>query len=128
MEKIEILIDTAKKVQKLAQARHSGFKVGSAILCQDGSIFSGCNVESDSYGLSICAERVALSKALSEGKTDFLFIAVVGEQNVACFPCGACRQVLHDYAPTIQVIVLEEGKTVVYPIKELLPLAFRLKG
>ncbi len=120
----KILVDVATEARNFSQAAFSGFRVGAAIETEDGKIFSGCNVESSSYGLTICAERVALTKALSEGYTRFTAIAVVGPINDYCPPCGACRQLLHDYAPELK-IVLSNGKEIrEHSLKELLPFAF----
>lgn len=118
------LITAANNARKYAQARYSGFKVGAALLTDDNEIITGCNVESSSYGLTICAERVALTKALSEGKTSFNKIAITANKGDITPPCGACRQLLYDYAPQLEV-VLTKGDTIKsYKLTELLPLAF----
>ena len=122
-----LLIDRAKKAQSFAQAKYSDFLVGAAILTKNNEIFTGCNIESSSYGLTICAERVAMAKALSEGFTSFKSIAIVGPGDEACPPCGSCRQFLYDYAPEIDVILLHQGIPQVYPLIKLLPLAFEEK-
>ena len=129
MEKtiIDLLIKQAKKAQSYSQARYSDFQVGAAILTHDNQIFTGCNIESASYSLTICAERVALTKALSEGYTRFKSIAIIGPGEDICSPCGACRQMLYDYAPEINVIMTQRGELKIYPLKELLPLAFEEK-
>ena len=118
------LIEAATEVRKFSQAKYSDFAVGAAVLTQDGEIISGCNVESSSFGLTICAERVALTKALSEGKLNFTHIAIIGPGDDYCPPCGACRQLLYDYAPDIQVILVKENQIKMITLKELLPLAF----
>ena len=123
----DLLINRAKKAQSYSQARYSDFQVGAAILTDDNQIFTGCNIESASYGLTICAERVALTKALSEGYTRFKSIAIIGPGEDICSPCGACRQMLYDYAPEINVIMTHRGELKIYPLKELLPLAFEDK-
>jgi len=120
------LIAAAVAVRKNAAAHHSGFSVGAAIEDSEGKIWTGCNVESNSYGLSCCAERVALFKAISEGVRDFERIAIVaGGPNLAS-PCGACRQVLHDYAPGLDVILHNPGNgaTETHTLKSLIPNAF----
>ena len=123
-EKKQLLVEKARKARSFAQARYSGFKVGSALLTKDNQVFSGCNVESSSYGLTICAERVALTKALSEGKTEFKSIAIIAKDGEITPPCGACRQLLYDYAPDIEVI-LSDGKSIeTHKLADLLPLAF----
>ncbi|MEJ2055624.1 MAG: cytidine deaminase [Calditrichaceae bacterium] len=123
-KKYSPLIARAKKVRKFARAHYSNFKVGAALLTQDDEIITGCNVESSSYGLSICAERVALTKALSQGISEFKAIAVYAQDGAICPPCGACRQLLHDYAPNIDVVLSNGKNQTVIKLKELLPLAF----
>ena len=123
-KQIALIINKARDARKFAQSRYSGFSVGAALLTTDDKIFTGCNVESTSYGLTICAERVALVKALSEGNSNFKAIAVVGPGDEICPPCGACRQMLHDYGPEIDVILTEKNQYKIIPLKELLPLAF----
>lgn len=110
---------------KNAYAPYSKFHVGSAILSSSGKIYTGCNIENASYGLTVCAERVALFKALSEGERHFKAIAIVAGKNPA-YPCGACRQVLYEFAPDTVIIVLEEGKVKSYTLNELLPRGFLL--
>lgn len=122
--KIQQLIDHAIKVRDFSQARYSNFQVGAALETNEGEIFTGCNVESSSYGLSICAERVALTKALSEGKNTFKAMAIVGPGSDYCPPCGACRQLLHDYAPDIKIILTNNVQIKLFDLKELIPFAF----
>jgi len=123
-KKIEELIRFAAKARKYSQAKYSNFSVGAALLTSDGEIVTGCNIESSSFGLTICAERVALTKALSEGKLKFTHIAVVGPTEDYCPPCGACRQLLYDYAPDIEIILSNKNEIKIISLKELLPLAF----
>lgn len=118
------LINAARKAREFAQAKYSHFKVGAAIITDEDEIFTGCNVESSSYGLTICAERVALTKALSEGRVNFKAIAIVAKDDAFCPPCGACRQLLFDYAPDIDVILTNGKEKQIYKLKELLPHAF----
>jgi len=98
----------ARAAMARAVAPSSKFRVGAALLCDDGSVFTGCNIESPTY-LGICAERVALFKALSEGQRKFKTIAIVCGANGACSPCGACRQLLWEFAPKLE-IALDNGK------------------
>ncbi len=115
----------ATTVRANARAKYSGFAVGAALQSSDGKIYDGCNVESSSYGLSICAERVALTKALSEGASNFSRILVVADTPTPVSPCGACRQLLHDYAPDAVVIMANlAGDSIEMKVKELLPAAF----
>ena len=99
------LVGLAWEARERAAAPYSGYKVGAALLSQDGKVYSGVNVESSSYGLSCCAERVALFKAISEGETKFTKIAVVAAGPLTPVPCGACRQLLADYARDIVILL-----------------------
>lgn len=119
------LISKAVGARERAYAPYSGFKVGAALLSRDGRIFTGCNVENASYGLTVCAERVALFKAVSEGAREFEAIAIACGKG-PCSPCGACRQVLFEFAPDLRVIMTDaEGKEIkVAKLSELLPEGF----
>jgi len=122
----EDLITKAMEARERAHAPYSDFTVGAALLTKSGRIYTGCNVENASYGLSICAERVAVFKAVSAGERDFEAIAVVTEKGVT--PCGACRQVLREFAEDIRVIVADgAGEYRVFALRELLPEAFTPK-
>jgi cytidine deaminase len=123
-DKIEKLIRFASEARQYSQAKYSDFSVGAAILTLDEEIITGCNVESSSLGLTICAERVALTKALSEGKLKFTHIAVIGPTGDYCPPCGACRQLLYDYAPDIDIVLSKRNEVKIIPLKDLLPFAF----
>lgn len=103
MERKDLLAQ-ARAARDMAVAPSSKFKVGAALLCDDGSVFTGCNIESPTY-LGICAERVALFKALSEGRRGFTVIAIAGGITGGCPPCGACRQVLWEFAPDLEVLL-----------------------
>jgi cytidine deaminase len=98
------LLAEAEKARRAAYAPYSRFSVGAALLARDGRIYHGCNVENSSFGLSICAERNAVWKAVSEGVRDFVAVAVTAGPKVAASPCGACRQVLHEFAPDLWVV------------------------
>ena len=97
------LLRAASEAAKLAYSPYSRFCVGAAVLTGSGKIFTGCNVENASYGLTVCAERVAVLKAISEGEKELISIAICSEG--AAYPCGACRQVLHEFAPGLEVIL-----------------------
>ena len=117
------LIAKAMEAREKAHAPYSQFAVGAALLAKSGRVYTGCNVENASYGLSICAERTAVFKAVSEGERDFEAIAVVTDKGVT--PCGACRQVLMEFGEDIQVIAANEaGGYRVFDLQELLPEAF----
>lgn len=118
----ETLLERAREARAYAYAPYSGFKVGAAVLTEDGHIYTGCNVENASYSLSICAERVAVCKAVSEGHIRFSAIAIAGEGPGPLPPCGACRQVLAEFSPQARVIM--EGA--ITTVADLLPMAFTL--
>lgn len=121
---IESLISAAEGALKNAIAPYSGFKVGAALFASDGTIFTGCNVENPSLMLSFCAERVTLLKALSEGHRSFTALAVVSGEGEYCFPCGACRQMLSEFAPGLTLYLKSNEGIKSYSISELLPDAF----
>jgi len=119
------LLEHAKRAQQGAIAPYSNFPVGAVLETQSGKLYYGCNIEVSSYGLTICAERVAMFKALSEGERDFIRMVVTANTRELCPPCGACRQVLFEYAPNLQIILLNsQGQTRETTIAELLPEAF----
>jgi cytidine deaminase len=126
---VQKLMGAAAKARRSAVAPYSRFKVGAALLTTSGEIFSGANVESASYGLTCCAERVALFKALTDGKKNFAAVAVAARCAGGPMPCGACRQLLAEYAPNVKVLVADSGslkKVRVFTIGKLLPSAFVL--
>lgn len=129
MENTEIdLIETAKEAREKAHAPFSNFKVGAALKTKDGKIFTGCNIENASYSLTICAERVAIFKAISEGNTEFEEIAVVADTNKLTPPCGPCRQIIWEFCGDIPVIFANlKGDTETVQTSELLPRAFDAK-
>lgn len=119
------IIKAAAEAREKAYAPYSHFKVGAALLTKDGKIYTGCNVENASYSHTVCAERVALFKAVCAGAKSFQAIAIVTELDDPASPCGACRQVLAEFSGDIQIIMANtKGKIIVSNIKELLPLAF----
>jgi cytidine deaminase len=121
------LVQAAAKAREGSVAPYSNFKVGAALLTKSGEITGGANVESASYGLTCCAERVALFKALTGGKVDFVAVAVVARCDSGPMPCGACRQLLREYAPDAKVFVADSDdlkKIREFTVKELLPSAF----
>ncbi len=121
------LMAEAVKARKRAYAPYSRFAVGAALLAKDGSVHLGCNVENASYGLTICAERNAVWKAVSEGVTEFTAIAVTARDGRGAPPCGSCRQVLHEFAPNMSVYWRDaRGRILKRKLTELLPNAFNL--
>lgn len=121
------LIEISKKAQEFAYAPHSKFKVGAALLCRDGSVYTGCNIENATYGATNCAERTAVFKAVSEGKREFDAIAITSSGKDLTFPCGICRQVLSEFSPEIKVILEDENSELhTFMLSELLPHSFTL--
>jgi len=119
------LIEAATEVRERAVATFSGFKVGSALRAESGTIYTGCNVENATLGLTVCAERVALWKALSEGERSFTDIVVVTAAERPTPPCGACRQLLWEFCGDIPVYMVSTlGKRVKLQLTELMPYAF----
>ena len=123
---IKNLIQKAKDASLSAYAKYSGFQVGAAILCGNQKIYTGCNVENVSYGATICAERTAAVKAVSDGQTDFLMIAVYADTEDYVYPCGICRQFLVEFAcEDMQVIACNhKNEYKIHTLNELLPHAF----
>ncbi|MCI0627751.1 MAG: cytidine deaminase [Acidobacteria bacterium] len=121
----QVLVDAARRAREQARAKYSRFKVGSALLCSDGRVFTGCNIESSSYGLTICSERVALFKALSEGASSFSRIVVVADTDELTSPCGACRQLLWDFCGDIEIVLTNlAGKSKTAHLAQLFPEPF----
>ena len=118
------LFDQATEASKNAVCDTSKFPVGAALLAADGRVFTGCNIESPSLIQVMCAERVALLKALSEGARDFVRIALATPKRPGASPCGFCRQMLHEFAPELQVVMIDNRRLVSMPLSDLLPLAF----
>ena len=119
------LISAARRARRHAHAAYSGFKVGAALETADGTIITGCNIENATYGLTICAERVAMFKAISDGHRRFARVAVVADTTAPTPPCGPCRQILWEFGGDLEVIManlrLETGR---HRLSELLPLPF----
>jgi cytidine deaminase len=122
------LLALATQARGNAYAPYSRFEVGAALECTDGSIYTGCNVENAALGSTICAERAAVCKAVSEGHQDFRRIAISAEGENYCTPCGACLQVLAEFAPNMEVLSLRaDGRYVSYNLSKLLPVTFTLE-
>jgi cytidine deaminase len=119
------LIEIAKRARLQSVAPFSNFLVGAALRTKDGKVYTGCNVESASYGLTVCAERVAIWKALSEGERDFTQLAVVADTESLTPPCGTCRQIIWEFCKQATIILGNlHGDTQIVSIGELLPRAF----
>jgi cytidine deaminase len=124
-DSIATLIDAARKARLSAHAEFSHFKVGAALETADGAIVTGCNIENATYGLTICAERVAMFKALSEGHREFRRVAVVADTEAPTPPCGACRQILWEFGGDLEVILANlKQETGRHRLSELFPLPF----
>lgn len=124
----EKLIEAAVKARENAHAPFSNFKVGAAVETKNGKIYAGCNIENATYGLTLCAERVAIFKAISEGETEFTRFAVVADTTELTPPCGSCRQIIWEFGGDIPVIMTNlKNETETLQMKELFPRAFDAK-
>jgi cytidine deaminase len=122
---VTALIAAARKARRNARAQFSGFKVGAALEAVDGTIITGCNIENATYGLTMCAERVAMFKALSDGHRAFRRVAVVADTEAPTPPCGSCRQILWEFGGNLEVLLSNlRRQTGTYRLAELLPLPF----
>ena len=127
MDDIEYkLINAARKVRDNAYAPYSGFKVGAAVIAEDGNIFAGCNVENASYGLTVCAERNAIASLIAGGNRFPVSIAIVAREGALCPPCGACRQVLMEFNPDLEIILESDKGIELFKLSEILPLSFSM--
>ncbi len=124
-ESLQGLLETAKAARLKSIAPFSNFLVGAAVKTEDGKVYTGCNVESASYGLTVCGERVAIWKALSEGERKFSELAIVADTEALTPPCGTCRQIIWEFAKNATIILGNlHGETQIVSIRELLPRAF----
>ena len=119
------LLDLARRAAANSYSPYSRFPVGAALECADGTVFTGCNVENAAYGDTICAERTAAVKAISEGHRDFVRIAIWGDSKEYCYPCGSCRQFLTEFSKNMRVICAKgDGSFVSHPLSEMMPFTF----
>lgn len=124
-EDLEPLVEAAKRARLQSVAPFSNFLVGAAVKTESGKVYTGCNVESASYGLTVCAERVAIWKALSEGERNFTALAVVADTEILTPPCGTCRQIIWEFARGATIVFANlDGKSEEFHIADLLPRAF----
>jgi cytidine deaminase len=121
---VDILIKEAEEARTHAIAPFSGFTVGVALVTEGGTVYRGCNIENPSLMLSVCAERVAIVKALSEGERSFRAMAIISGDGRDCFPCGACRQLLAEFAPEIEIYLASDAGIRKYTLPGLLPYPF----
>ena len=121
---IQKLMDCAIKARENAYSPYSHFAVGAALLCEDGTLFEGCNIENASYGLTNCAERTAIFKAVSEGHIKFKALAVVADTEGPCAPCGACRQVMAEFKIPLIIMGNSMGNIKIVTMEKLLPFSF----
>lgn len=121
---IQKLMDCAIKARENAYSPYSHFAVGAALLCEDGTLYEGCNIENASYGLTNCAERTAIFKAVSEGHIKFKALAVVADTEGPCAPCGACRQVMGEFKIPLIIMGNLMGNIKIVTMEELLPFSF----
>ena len=121
---IQKLMDCAIKAREKAYSPYSHFAVGAALLCEDGTLYEGCNIENASYGLTNCAERTVIFKAVSEGHIKFKALAVVADTEGPCAPCGACRQVMAEFKIPLIIMGNLMGNIKIVTIEELLPFSF----
>ena len=121
---IQNLMERAIKARENSYSPYSHFAVGAALLCEDGTIYEGCNIENASYGLTNCAERTAIFKAVSEGHVTFKALAVVADTEGPCAPCGACRQVMAEFKIPLIIMGNLMGNIKIVTIEEVLPFSF----
>jgi len=125
MPEYDALVAAAAKVRENAHAKFSNFKVGAALRTPSGKVYPGCNIENATFGLTLCAERVAIFKAVSEGERKFDAIAVVADTETLTPPCGACRQIIWEFCGDIPVILANlQGKTETFRMSQLFPNPF----
>lgn len=121
---IQKLMDCAIKARENAYSPYSHFAAGAALLCEDGTLYKGCNIENASYGLTNCAERTAIFKAVSEGHIKFKALVVVADTEGPCAPCGACRQVMAEFKIPLIIMGNLMGNIKIVTMEELLPFSF----
>jgi len=124
----ELLMSKAKEASQNSYSKFSNFAVGAALITPSGKIYQGCNVENSSFGLTICAERCAIFKAVSEGEREIKAIAIYSPNTDSCYPCGACRQVMYEFQgeEEIQIITENKGSLEIKNLSYFLPYGFRL--
>ena len=124
----KLLMDRAKEASKMSYSPFSRFAVGAALIAKSGKIYSGCNIENSSFGMTNCAERTAIFKAVSEGEREILAIAIYSPNSDNCYPCGACRQVMYEFQGDDEIFLITEdcGRLDARKLSEFLPFGFRI--
>ncbi len=126
----QLLMDKAKEAAKKSYSPFSEFAVGASVVTASGKIYSGCNIENSSFGMTICAERCAIFKAVSEGDKEILAVAIYSPNEDDCYPCGACRQVMYEFQgqDEIEIITEDKGKLNIKKLSDFLPYGFKIHG
>ena len=124
----DLLMNMAREASKMSYCPFSKFAVGAAVLAKSGKIYSGCNVENSSFGMTICAERCAIFKAVSEGEKEILAVAIYSPNEDDCYPCGACRQVMYEFQGEDEVIIVTDNKSNlnIRKMSDFLPFGFKI--
>ncbi len=124
----KLLMDKAKEASKMSYSPFSKFAVGAGVLAGSGKIYSGCNIENSSFGMTICAERCAIFKAISEGEKEILAVAIYSPNEDDCYPCGACRQVMYEFQgdSEVEIITEEKDNLNVRKMSDFLPFGFKI--
>ena len=126
----KLLMDTAKEAAKKSYSPFSKFAVGAGVLTSSGKVYGGCNIENSSFGMTICAERCAIFKAVSDGEREILAVAIYSPNEDDCYPCGACRQVMYEFQGEreIEIITEEKGELNIKKMSDFLPFGFKIQG
>ena len=126
----KLLMDTAKEAAKKSYSPLSKFAVGAGVLTSSGKVYGGCNIENSSFGMTICAERCAIFKAVSDGEKEILAVAIYSPNEDDCYPCGACRQVMYEFQGEreIEIITEEKGELNIKKMSDFLPFGFKIQG
>ena len=126
----KLLMDTAKEAAKKSYSPFSKFAVGAGVLTSSGKVYGGCNIENSSFGMTICAERCAIFKAVSDGEKEILAVAIYSPNEDDCYPCGACRQVMYEFQgeKEIEIITEEKGELNIKKMSDFLPFGFKIQG
>ena len=126
----KLLMDTAKEAAKKSYSPFSKFAVGAGVLTSSGKVYGGCNIENSSFGMTICAERCAIFKAVSDGEKEILAVAIYSPNEDDCYPCGACRQVVDEFQgeKEVEIITEEKGELNIKKMSDFLPFGFKIQG